>query len=77
MKLSVDLQIKKMMLETGKERLSRYNRTLQLERTIRMHRIEEVAIVEVKLLADVRAKFVAISSEYGGVKVSEKWTYLN
>ena len=42
-----------------------------------MQRIEEVAIAQVKLLVDACAKFVAINMEHGGVKVSEKWTYLN
>ena len=50
---------------------------LQLEITNRMQRIEEVAVVRVKLLVHAHAKFVAINMEYGGVKVSEKWTYLN
>ena len=33
--------------------------------------------ITVKLLVDARAKFVAINMEYEGVKVLEKWTYLN
>ena len=58
---------------------NRKRKTLKIRSycTSTMKIIEEVAIVQVKLLVDAHAKCVAINIEYGGVKVSEKWSYLN